>query len=223
MLIDIQSYLHIYVIARDFGFAPNPFFGTCTLATCKPDVRKSAKINDWVLGVAGSNLDRNIYRHCILLMKVTEKLNFQQYWDDERFVLKKPCRNGSLMKMVGDNIYHKDANNNWKQEDSHHSMPDGSINSRNLSRDTGRCEHILVSNKFFYFGKEAIKIDLESIKYKSGLGFKKMCLDSEPAARALIESVYLNNKSKLNMVVADPCQFEDSFQRVDQATGKLSS
>lgn len=211
------------MIARDFGFAPNPFFGTCTLATCKPDVRKSAKINDWVLGVAGRKLDRNIYRHCILLMKVTEKLNFQQYWEDERFELKKPCRNGSLMKMVGDNIYHKDPLNKWQQEDSHHSMPDGTTNTTNLNRDTSRCEQVLVSNKFFYFGKKAIQIDLESIEYRSGLGSKKICLDSNTAARALIENVYHENKRKLNIVVADPCQFEDSFQRVDQATGKLSS
>src|SRR5712671_5339411 len=32
--------LYSYVVARDFGFAPNPFFGVCTLATCKPDIRK---------------------------------------------------------------------------------------------------------------------------------------------------------------------------------------
>ncbi|WP_225761747.1 hypothetical protein [Acinetobacter sp. Marseille-P8610] len=29
-----------YVVSRDFGFAPNPFFNFCTLATCKPKIRK---------------------------------------------------------------------------------------------------------------------------------------------------------------------------------------
>ena len=37
--------LHSYVVARDYGFAPNPFLGVCTLATCKP---KSAP--PWELG-----------------------------------------------------------------------------------------------------------------------------------------------------------------------------
>lgn len=39
-----------YVVSRDFGFAPNPFFNFCTLATCKPKIRKDAKIGDWIIG-----------------------------------------------------------------------------------------------------------------------------------------------------------------------------
>ena len=31
-----------YVITHDSGFAPNPFGGFLTLATCKPKIRKSA-------------------------------------------------------------------------------------------------------------------------------------------------------------------------------------
>jgi len=39
--------LHSYVVARDYGFAPNPFFGFCTLATCKPRLRSVAQVGDW--------------------------------------------------------------------------------------------------------------------------------------------------------------------------------
>ena len=42
--------LFSYVVARDYGFAPNPFFGVCTLATCKPIVRRVAAIGDWIVG-----------------------------------------------------------------------------------------------------------------------------------------------------------------------------
>lgn len=223
MLININSHLFVYVIARDFGFAPNPFFGYCTLATCKPGIRKSAEIGDWVLGVAGSKLGQDIHRKCILLMKVTEKMSFQEYWNDKRFELKKPCRNGSFLKMVGDNIYHHDEFENWYQEDSHHSFPDGSINVKNLNRDTGSCKDVLISNNFFYFGNQAIEVDLGSVNYTSGLGFKKLNLNSSHAACELIRKIYLDNKNEVNMVVADPCQFADSFQRVDQTTGKLTS
>ncbi|MBL4742392.1 MAG: hypothetical protein COB75_05685 [Idiomarina sp.] len=223
MLINPNSHLYVYVIARDFGFAPNPFFGSCTLATCKPGIRKGAQIDDWVLGVAGRKLGRNLHRKCILLMKVTEKMSFQEYWNDERFELKKPCRNGSLIKMVGDNIYHKDEFGNWQQEDSHHSLSDGTTNRENLRRDTGSCEEVLVSEKFLYFGNQAVEVDLESINYKTGVGFKKISLGLSPASQNLISNIYRDNRKNLNMVISDPCQFEDSFQRVDQVTGKLTS
>lgn len=42
--------LYSYVVAHDFGFAPNPFDGLCTLATCKPDIRKKAAVGDYIVG-----------------------------------------------------------------------------------------------------------------------------------------------------------------------------
>lgn len=38
--------LFSYVVAREYGFAPNPFFGWCTLATCKPKIRVTAEVGD---------------------------------------------------------------------------------------------------------------------------------------------------------------------------------
>lgn len=46
MLIEPSSNLYAYAITRDLGFAPNPFHGFCTLATCKPGIRKTAKVGD---------------------------------------------------------------------------------------------------------------------------------------------------------------------------------
>ena len=42
---------YVYVVAKDGGFAPNPFHGVCTLACCKPRIRSRARIGDWVLGL----------------------------------------------------------------------------------------------------------------------------------------------------------------------------
>ena len=221
MLIEEGSYLYTYVIARDFGFAPNPFHGYCTLATCKPGIRKAATAGDWVLGVGGKKLG-TAYRKCILLMKVSEKMSFQSYWEDERFSLKKPCRNGTHVKMLGDNIYHKNHANEWIQEDSHHSNSDGTPNVGNLQRDTGSSDQVLISKDFFYFGSEAIPVDLASINYVSGLGFKKTDLSDSIEGRELIASVYQNNRRNLSYVISDPCQFQSSHKRVDQGTGKLS-
>ena len=220
MLVDVNSTLFAYAITRDFGFAPNPFNGICTLATCKPGIRKSAEVGDWVMGIGGSSL-KPVKRKCICLMRVSEKLGFQEYWDDDRFLNKRPSRNGSRVQMLGDNIYHKDEQNQWVQEDSHHSNPDGSPNLENLERDTGRTNQVLVSNYFFYFGRQAITVDLESMNYKRIRNFKKIKLSESIEAKNIITSIINQNKRNSNLVVSDPCQFMDSHQRVDQGSGKI--
>ncbi len=173
------------------------------------------------MGVGGSTLPA-VKRKCIFLMKVTEKLSFQEYWTDNRFALKKSVRNGSRVQMLGDNIYHRDDAGNWIQEDSHHSNVDGSVNEVNLNRDTGSTDQLLVSTHFFYFGSEAVPIDLDSISYVRIRDYKKSALDDLEAARTLITSIESTNRSSRNIIVADPCQFVDSHLRVDQDTGKIS-
>ena len=122
-----------YVVSRDFGFAPNPFFGFCTLATCKPKIRKDAKVGDWIIGT-NSTIKKNP-KHLIFAMKVEEKIAFNEYWTDPRFINKRPILSGSRKYQYGDNIYHKE-NNEWYQLPSHHSEEDGSPNQLNIKTDT---------------------------------------------------------------------------------------
>ncbi|MFC0668681.1 hypothetical protein ACFSKY_14665 [Azotobacter chroococcum] len=96
--------LYSYVVARDFGFAPNPFFGFCTLATCKPKIRKHASVGDWVVGT-GAKSTYDYKGRLIYAMQVSEVLSFDEYWNDARFILKRPNLKGSLKVMYGDNIY----------------------------------------------------------------------------------------------------------------------
>ena len=219
MLIEPGSNLYIYVIARDFGFAPNPFHGICTLATCKPNIRNSANVGDWIMGVGGNELDQ-VKDKCIFLMKVTEKISFQDYWDDEQYGLKKSIRNGSDVRMLGDNIYHQDENSEWIQEDSHHSNADGSINYTNLKTDT-RSDRVLISRYFLYFGSQAQEVDLGSINYKRGIGHRKISLSDSEEAHILITAMFRKNRNNINIIVSDPCQFEDAHKRVDQGTRKI--
>lgn len=219
MLIEPNSYLYAYAITRDFGFAPNPFHGSCTLATCKPRIRKSANVGDWVLGIGGAKL-KSVQRKCIVLMKITEKTTFNEYWKDPRFSIKKPARNGSHVQMLGDNIYHQDDNNEWIQEDSHHSNSDGSFNMTNLRTDTSS-DQVLISDHFYYFGDKAIAIDLDSIGYHRIRDYKKIRLDECLSAINLIKEIDLEYRSEKNIVISDPCQFSDFYKRVDQGTGEL--
>jgi hypothetical protein len=191
-----------------------------SLATCKPKLRKSAVEGDWVLGVAGANY-RPYSGKCIFMMQITEKMGFDDYWNDPRFLRKRPVRNGSLKMLVGDNIYHSDGAGNWTQENSHHSNPDGTTHEGNLNRDTGSTDRVLVSDRFLYFGKAAIQLDLASLGYGRTRDYRKYDLDRNPAAANMIDSTIAEHRASLNHIIADPIQFEVAFQRVDQLSGKL--
>lgn len=146
-----------YVIPRDYGFAPNPYFNYCTLATCKPRIRKTAQIGDWI-GAFGS-ARMTICGKLVFLMRVEEILTFDEYWSDWRFRSKHPVFTRSIMYMYGDNIYHH-LGNRWMQEPSHHSNMDGSINYVNLNNDT-QTDRVLIATEFYYFGENAIIVPEE--------------------------------------------------------------
>ena len=146
--------LYRYVMPRDFGFAPNPFFSFCTLACCKPKIRRAAQLGDLVVGINGTppnkkpkqQQDRIVYA-----MRVTETLSFNDYWDDPRFQNKKPNFHSSRMYAFGDNIYRKDGNGLWFQADSHHTLPNGAPNDFNIRTDTS-ADRVLISDDFAYWG-----------------------------------------------------------------------
>jgi hypothetical protein len=135
-----------YVVARDFGFAPNPFFGVCTLATCKPEIRRTCRLGDWVLGIGSASYD--LAHHLVYAMEAGEAVSFDQYWAGPRFRQKRPELHGSLRRAFGDNIYHHDKGRKaWVQLNSHHSLPDGSANANNIEHDT-QTNRVLISSWF---------------------------------------------------------------------------
>jgi len=142
--------LHSYVVARDYGFAPNPFYGVCTLATCKPRLRSVARIDDWIVGMGSKAGGRE--QHVVYAMRVTGDMTFEAYWASPRFQLKKPNLRGSKKQAFGDNIYSRNpGTGRWCQANSHHSLTDGSPNPANIVADTGT-NRILLSDDFVYWG-----------------------------------------------------------------------
>jgi hypothetical protein len=144
--------LYSYVITRDFGFAPNPFHSACTLATCKPVIRRVANVGDWIVGTGAAKYNRT--GQLICAMHVSETMSYEAYWSDPRFLAKRPDLTGSRMQAFGDNIYSRDAGGEWTQLDSHHSLPGGEINAANVKDDT-QTNRVLVASEFWYFGAEA--------------------------------------------------------------------
>lgn len=170
------------------------------------------------MGVGGGRLQAT--GKCIYLMRVSEILTFDRYWSDPRFRKKRPFRNGSLVMMVGDNVYHRNSvTGDWIQEDSHHSNPDGSTNTKNLRTDT-QSENVLVSDYYFYFGVEGISVDLASINYKNRRNHGKKSF-GKPEVAAFVEDIEEENGKHRNVVIANPHDFKHAAKRVDQGSGKI--
>ncbi|MGF6732794.1 hypothetical protein OKW50_004939 [Paraburkholderia youngii] len=205
----------MYVVDRDFGFAPNPFHKLCTLATCKPIIRRVAKEGDWVIGMGGSRLKAT--GKCIFAMRVSSSIAFNEYWENSLYRDKKPVRNGSKKMMVGDNIYHQ-VSGDWRQLNSHHSHPDGSPNIHNVRNDT-QTDAVLVSDYFFYFGAAAIEIPpdlLRKIHYRNARHHRVFDFsDVEPILK-FIESNFTPNR-----VLGDPFDFETASARYSAKDNKV--
>src|SRR5947209_17026129 len=71
-----------YVLVYDTGFAPCYNDGICTLACCKPRIRRSAAVGDWVLGFASRPRGE---ARLLYAMRTSEVLNFNCYAVDPRF------------------------------------------------------------------------------------------------------------------------------------------
>ena len=172
--------LYSYVVAYDSGFAPNPFNDFCTLATCKPEIRKRANIGDWVIGTGSNRQGVRRGGFLVYAMRVEEALLFEKYWDDRRFLKKRPNLVGSYRMACGDNIYSpKPDGSGWNQLKSYHSQNDGSPSQKHIKRDTS-VNRVLVSKEFVYFGAEGPEI-LKSLQYAGvilkGRNYKKITDD----------------------------------------------
>lgn len=94
--------LFSYVVVSDSGFAPNPFWGYCTLAACKPAIRRAAAIGDWVAGLSPKAFGNRL----VYAMEVTDKIPIDAYFADARFWAKQPdFTRPELVWRQGDNFY----------------------------------------------------------------------------------------------------------------------
>jgi hypothetical protein len=211
--------LYFYVVDRDFGFAPNPFHGYCTLATCKPKIRARAEIGDWVIGMGGTRLKAT--GSLIFAMRVSQAISFNEYWFGASYLDKRPVRNGSSKMIVGDNIYYRDASNNrWHQADSHHSNADGSTNVHNLEKDT-RADRVLVSHNFFYFGAHAPRVPqkiLDSMDYRNCRDYRVF---DEANCSGFLNWLDTRVGEFLNLVLGDPFDFAQSYKRYSAKDNRI--
>ncbi|ROL92383.1 hypothetical protein BK636_02520 [Pseudomonas chlororaphis] len=157
-----------YVITHDTGFAPNPYGGVLTLATCKPVIRRTAKMGDWLVGTGSAS--RGLRGKLVYAAKIDKVLTLEEYGRDPQYVLKRPSASGDDASRQGDNLYFKDEEGDWFQRES--DRHDCSHMDRDLSG-----KNVLIAKSFWYFGSKARDLP-ESLQLiiKTGPGHK--CTDS---------------------------------------------
>ncbi len=193
--------LYSYVVKSDIGFAPNPFWNYCTVACCKPKIRRNADLNDWIVGTGSKHnvgQDKLIYA-----MKITEKITFEQYSEDRRFRNKTP-RFGPIEER-GDNIYYKNNDGEWMQIRSYH-------NEKNMDHDLSGI-YVLLSDHYFYFGRNAILIPNKFNEIvKKWSGYK--CNFDDNIVEEFLEWIENNYKTGIH---GDPYDFEQKLNDIKKS------
>lgn len=156
-----------YVVVSDSGFAPNPFWGHCTLAACKPVIRRTAHVGDWVAGLSPKASGNRL----VYAMQVTEKIPIEAYFADSRFAAKKPdFDRPELVWHQGDNVYEPGPQpGQFRQLRSRHSLADGGEDLSQMRHDLSGL-YVLISDRYWYFGGEGPRLpdSLEPLKVGRG-------------------------------------------------------
>ena len=154
--------LFSYKLTHDTGFAPNPFWGELTLSTCKPKIRLAKQKGDWIAGFTSKGLcgDPVGKERLVYLMEVTEKLTLRDYFCSPAYEKKIPdLAKAECVYLAGDNIYRPKHASGPSFEDFDQ-LKNPFHKEEHKQRDLSG-KFMLASNRFFYFGREAIEIPLD--------------------------------------------------------------
>jgi hypothetical protein len=146
--------LYSYCLRYDDGAAPNPYWGVCTLAICKPAIRRTAKVGDWVLGLGSRRSPMgSVSGRLVYAMKISKVLSMAGY--DEYCRKSLPGKiprwtSFDFRRKVGDCIYDFRHKIRPRLRPSVHT-------EANRETDLGGV-NVLLSKHFYYFGDQPIKL-----------------------------------------------------------------
>lgn len=206
-----MSKLFSYVIKFDTGAAPNPFWGLCTLTICKPIIRRTAKVGDWILGFGSTQVEikgkSNVSYSgkLVYAMKVKRVLTLQEY--DEYCLLELPnkipvWKTNDWRIRLGDCVYHFSGTNVLQRKSVHQ--------EKHISTDLGGI-NALLSDHFYYFGSKAIEIPSSLI----GLIHKGRGHRIISEAKLIFEFETWLNTFKKNKIYGDP-QYRHKYDKNSQ-------
>ena len=130
--------IFLYKLLTDNGGAPAVYRGRLSLAICKPRIRASAEVGDWIVGIAGKSLHPD--SGLLYIAQVDEILEDGEYYRDARFARRPDAVyewKGSHLKLRADPRFH-DA------EDAFRDIGSGPTYSK---------ARVLLSSRFRYYGR----------------------------------------------------------------------
>jgi hypothetical protein len=145
--------LFTYTIPIDDGAAPNPFRGMCSLAICKPAIRRVAQKDDWVAGFGSRNAPSgDLSGRLVYAMRIEDVLTLRDY--DRHARARWPDRvpkmqSADLSERLGDCIYDFSGTSVVQRRGVH--------GPSNIETDLAG-ENVLLSRDFYYFGGRAISV-----------------------------------------------------------------
>jgi len=93
--------LRSYVVSSDSNFAPHIRNGLLSLATCKPVIRSSSLVGDWVMGFGGSDHDSD--RQLVHAFRAEQTISMREYFLEDQYASRRPTAESENPR--GDNIY----------------------------------------------------------------------------------------------------------------------
>lgn len=177
--------IYLYRIVNDTGYAPNFADNVATLAMCKPEIRRTAQVGDWIIGLASRKLykdgitHKNLPRNTVVwCMRVSNKLTFAEY--DEL------CTSTLINKIpTRENGYRGDS-----QIKSDGTFREGDHSPELIVRDL-RGKFVLLGEKYYYSTNSEFKElpddwDCGSVK-RGHRVMREVTTEQEAFLEALIE------------------------------------
>ena len=141
--------LFTYRLKHDTGFAPNPFHGVCTMATCKAGMRRTKRVRDWIAGFTSVSLNGDAVgqERLVFLMEVSQKLGLDEYYRSPEFAAKIPRWHAlRCVERTGDTIYYLEDGRMKQVANPSHGL-------ENMEDDTSG-EFALIGRRFYCFGSQ---------------------------------------------------------------------
>ena len=132
-----ESTIWSYVVAYDGGTAPCVDNNLLSLCICKPMIRRSANVGDWIIGFTRRNI--GVKKICYVA-EVTKKISMEEYF------LEPKKRSDKIYKYNNNDFIHNGGNI--------HSSP------KHWRTDLGG-KFCLISRNFWYFGDKFKKLPSE--------------------------------------------------------------
>jgi hypothetical protein len=191
--------IYSYVLRFDTGDAPNPYGGVCTLAVCKPAIRRTAKEGDWIIGTGSQR--RGIAGYLVYAMRVSKTMSLAEYdvHCQRKLPIKIPGHRLHAHRrenIAGDSLY------DFKEVDNPQHRG-GIVHAElGLQQRDWRGKNALLSDHFYYFGNEPrpLPAHLQSLVKRNQGHYKR----TDATEIAAFEEWLIQKGFERNKVYADP-------------------